>query len=311
MFEPSPTLSARRCSAGAGPASCPAPQTRPRWHKVEDCSYLARAEVDLALSRVPTTSPRARVSIVRPYDLVMGSWIQLFLDTPAESYDDTVRFWSAVTGWQPSAPRGEDGQFVTLLPSVGPAYVKLQAIDGPARIHLDLDSHDRPRAVSRALDLGATDAWTYEDVPVMRSPGGLLFCHTLAAGSRSLVRDGVTILDQVCIDIPGQHWEQEVVFWRELTGRELQQAALPHFARLPSADGPRILLQRLDDADGPVRAHPDLATADRAGDTARHLGLGATLQGTFDFWTVLVAPGGQAYCLTDRDPVTGSVVRRD
>lgn len=123
-----------------------------------------------------------------------------------------------------------------------------------------------------------------------------------------LVREGSTILDQVCLDIPREHWHTEVAFWRDLTGRELQQVS-SGFARLLAPDQPRILLQRLDEAAGTVRAHPDLATADRSGDTVRHLGLGATVVAVRDSWTVLRAPSGQVYCLTDRDPSTGAVPR--
>lgn len=240
----------------------------------------------------------------------MVPWIQVFLDTPAASLDEAVDFWAAVTGWQPSERRGEDGQFLTLLPPAGSAYVKLQAVDRPAGVHLDLDAADRPAAVARARDLGATTAWTYHDVEVMRSPGGFVFCHTLVDGDPVLVRDGSTILDQVCLDIPGEHWDTEVAFWRDLTGRGLQEASSTGFARLLAPDQPRILLQRLDEPDGPVRAHPDLATANRPGDTARHLTLGAGVVDVHDFWTVLRAPAGQVYCLTDRDPSTGTVPPR-
>jgi hypothetical protein len=238
------------------------------------------------------------------------SWIQVFLDTPAAGFDDAVAFWSAVTGWRPSERRGEDGQFLTLLPAAGSAYVKLQAVDGPAGLHLDLDSADRPAAIDRARALGATTAWTYHDVEVMRSPGGFTFCHTLLEGAPALVRDGSTVLDQVCLDIPSGSWEAEVAFWRDLTGRELQDATAPGFARLVAPDQPRILLQRLGEPDGPVRAHPDLATADRAADTEKHVDLGARVVGVHAFWTVMVAPGGQVYCLTDRDPRTGTVAPR-
>ena len=240
----------------------------------------------------------------------MVPWIQVFLDTPAASLDEAVDFWAAVTGWQPSERRGEDGQFLTLLPPAGSAYVKLQAVDRPAGVHLDLDTTDRPAAVVRARGLGATTAWTYHDVEVMRSPGGFVFCHTLVDGDPVLVRDGSTILDQVCLDIPGEHWDTEVAFWRDLTGRGLQEASSTGFARLLAPDQPRILLQRLDEPDGPVRAHPDLATADRPGDTARHLTLGAGVVAVHDFWTVLRAPAGQVYCLTDRHPSTGTVPPR-
>lgn len=237
-------------------------------------------------------------------------WIQVFLDTPAVDVDRAVAFWAAVTGWRPSERRGEDGQFVTLLPPSGSAYVKVQAVDGPVGIHLDLDTTDRPASIERARRLGATTAWTYQDVEVMRSPGGFTFCQTLVDGAPALVRDGSTILDQVCLDIPSEAWESETAFWRDLTGRDLQEATAPGFARLVAPDQPRILLQRLDDPTGTVRAHPDLATADRTGDTARHVDLGAVVHGVHDWWTVLRAPGGQVYCLTDRDPTTGAVLPR-
>jgi hypothetical protein len=236
------------------------------------------------------------------------TWIQVFLDTPAERLEEAVAFWSAVTGWQPSEPRGEDGQFLTLVPPHGSAYVKVQAVDGQARVHLDLDSTDRPVAVARSRELGAVPAWTYHDVDVVRSPGGLLLCHTVVEDEPSLVRDGSTILDQVCIDIPAEHWDAEVRFWSELTGRGPQVGTRPEFVRLVEYGMLRLLLQRLDESDGPVRAHPDLATADRANDTAEHVRLGARLERVHDHWTVLTAPGGQVYCLTDRDPATGRAV---
>ncbi|RYC05249.1 VOC family protein [Nocardioides zhouii] len=240
-------------------------------------------------------------------------WIQVFLDSPVVTFEEAVAFWSAATGWRVSERRGEDGQFLTLLPAAGSAYVKMQAVDGPAGLHLDLDSVDRPATIEQARELGATTAWTYHDVEVMRSPGGFTFCQTLLADHLDdrpvLVRDGSTILDQVCLDIPSSSWDTEVAFWRDLTGRELQEATAPGFARLVAPDQPRILLQRLDDPDGPGRAHPDLATADRAADTDRHVRLGATVRAVHAYWSVLMAPGGQVYCLTDRDPRTGTVTR--
>ncbi len=234
-------------------------------------------------------------------------WIQVFLDTPAADVDVAVSFWASVTGWLPSDRRGEDGQFVTLLPRTGSAYVKVQAVEGPPGVHIDLDTADRRASIETARTLGATTAWTYHDVEVMRSPGGFTFCQTLLDGEPSLARDGSTILDQVCLDIPSESWEVEIAFWRELTGRELQYATTPGFARLVAAGQPRLLLQRLHERTGPVRAHPDLASADRSADSARHVALGARVLGVHAFWTVLSAPGGQVYCLTDRDPRSGTV----
>lgn len=235
------------------------------------------------------------------------AWIRLVLDTPVADVDDAVAFWSAITGWRPSERRGEDGRFRTLLPPTGSAFVTMQAVDQPAGIHLDLDSTDRSASIDLARSLGASTAWTDHDVEVMRSPGGFTFCQTLLDEEPSLVRDGTTILDQVCLDIPGDLWEAEVAFWRDLTGRELTWGIRPEFAFLGLEGHPRILLQRLDEAAGSVRAHPDLATADRAADVRRHVALGASSGAVHERWTVLTAPGGQVYCLTDRDPTTGRV----
>jgi hypothetical protein len=236
------------------------------------------------------------------------AWLQVFLDTPADRFEEAVTFWSAVTGWQPSERRGEDGQFLTLVPRHGAAYVKMQAVAGSGGVHIDLDSADRPALVERSRTLGATAAWTYHDVEVVRSPGGLVLCHTVVDGEPALVRDGATILDQVCLDIPSASWDAEVAFWQALTGREPEVGARPEFVRLVEDGRVRLLLQRLDEEDGPVRAHPDLATSDRQADTARHSALGARVRAEHDHWTVLDAPGGQVYCLTDRDPATGRAV---
>lgn len=222
-------------------------------------------------------------------------------------------FWSAATGWALSAPRGEDGQFLTLVPQTGDAWLKLQAFDDEEpRIHVDLDAVDREDAVARSTALGANHAWTYDGVPVMSSPGGLLFCHTPSEGAapRFARSEPERVLDQVCIDIPRSRWDQEVAFWSGITGRTPEQTKTPEFVRLVDPDphgGLRILLQLLEDEDGEVRAHPDVAVAHRASETCRHEALGAETVGVFEWWTVMRAPYGQVYCLTDRDPVTGRV----
>lgn len=241
------------------------------------------------------------------------TWIQMFLDVPRAAYAESVAFWAAATE-QPSSPaRGEDGQFVTLVPAEGSAWIKLQAIDGDfPRIHLDLDSPDRPTALARSTALGASHAWTYAGVPVMRSPGGLLFCHTIAepGSAPHLARNARSVLDQICLDISPDHWDAEVDFWRELTGRSVQRGLRPEFVFLGGSDAdPRILLQRRQTDDGPTGAHPDFAVADRAAEVARHLALGAARVADEERWTVLEAPSGQRYCLTDRDPATGRVRR--
>lgn len=238
------------------------------------------------------------------------AWFHLFLDVPRPRWEEAVGFWSAATGWAVSPPRGENEQFLTLMPQTGDAWLKMQAVDdGEPRIHVDLDAADREAAVARSTSLGAQPAWTYDGVPVMRSPGGLLFCHTLGEGSapRCARSEPERVVDQICIDIPRNRWDEEVAFWAAVTGRTPESTITPEFLRLADPDphgGLRFLLQLLEEEDGEVRAHPDFAVAHRAAETCRHEAIGAETVDVLESWTVMRAPYGQVYCLTDRDPVT-------
>lgn len=241
------------------------------------------------------------------------AWMHLFIDIPSSRWVTGTQFWSSVTGTSVSDPRGEDGQFVTLLPEHGEPWLKLQSTDGDRKgIHVDLDSADQAAARRASERLGATFAWEFEDVAVMRSPGGLLFCHTAAGGLTEprMARDGRAIIDQICLDIPPRLWEVEVRFWQHLTGREVEAGRRPEFAFLGDPDPagpPRILLQRLDSDAQAVTAHLDVATDRRVEETRRHEALGAQAVRVERHWTVMRAPSGHAYCLTDRDPRTGRV----
>lgn len=142
---------------------------------------------------------------------VTAGWLHLVLDVPRSGWGDSIAFWSSVTGWAPTAPRGQPGQFVTLQPSAGDAWLKLQAVDEGARVHLDLDTSDRSTAVERSIELGARPAGRYGEVEAVRSPGGLLFCHRREEPSRRFARaDPDSVLDQVCLDVPITLWDQEL-----------------------------------------------------------------------------------------------------
>lgn len=234
------------------------------------------------------------------------TWLWLFIDAPEEVADEAWEFWRAVTGSTVSERRGETGQFATLLPVEGDPWIKLQRVGAGGGLHLDLDTTDRGAALDAALAAGARHVTRYHDVEVMASPGGLPICLTLGEPGE-WVRGPRTMLDQVCIDIPPRLWEAEVAFWSEVTGTPVTTGLTPSFARiLPPPGRPmRILLQRLESDAERVTAHPDLASADRAADTEAHVALGAELVQVNTLWTVLRAPGGQVYCLTDRDPATG------
>lgn len=243
--------------------------------------------------------------------MVTSAWIRVFLDVPPSSWDVALAFWPAATRSAGVETLGETDQFARLIPVGGSSWVELQRVDEKEpRIHLDLDGTDRPAAVRRSLDLGAHPAWVHGEVPVFRSPGGLLCCHTVDVPTEGMDRSGLEIvLDQVSIDIPAQLWEAEVAFWQAVTGRVLEPGGRPEFAFLGDPDPAgaiRILLQRVGSGDE-VTVHADFAVADRDAETKRHVGLGAVVERVFERWTVLHAPDGRRYCLTDRDPSTGDV----
>jgi hypothetical protein len=220
------------------------------------------------------------------------TWLTAFLDLPADEFEPAVAFWRAVTGYELSASRGEDAEFATLLPPSGDAFLRVQRLmEGESGLHLDLHAPDH----------------AFE---VRRSPGGLPYClvsseeavrpapATWPDGNRSMV-------DQVCLDIPPEIYDEECEFWASVTGWELFDGGRPEFRRLrkPPAQPLHVLLQRLDSPGGRVRAHLDLATDDRAAETRRHEAIGATVLRVHDGWTVMRPPAGPVYCITGRVPL--------
>ena len=235
-------------------------------------------------------------------------WMHLFLDTPGADAARSWAYWADVTRSTLSPVRGEHGQFATLLPACGDAWLKVQAVDeGPGGVHLDIDTDDRAALVARAVEFGATVQATYHDVVVLRSPAGIVFCATV--GDRgSLDRPVDAVADQSCLDIPPSRFAAEVVFWRDLTGwaaSEIRDDDEFVSLRRPDDMPVRILLQRRDD-ETPAAAHVDFACRDRAVETERQVRAGGHVVATFPQWTVMRDPVGRIYCLTDRDPATGT-----
>lgn len=235
-------------------------------------------------------------------------WIWVFLDTPQGGADAAWEFWRLVTATTLSPRRGDRGQFATLLPADGDPWLKVQATgaDRPG-LHLDLDTDDEVAFAGHACTLGARELFREEGLVVLASPGGFAFCATRARGewAPTTPAEGArAVLDQVCLDVPPDAYDEEVAFWAALLGRTPQPLRRPEFLLLPPPDGQpvRLLLQRREVGAGPVRGHPDFATADRAAEVARHEALGARVGPSFPFWTALTAPDGQDYCLTDRRP---------
>ena len=231
-----------------------------------------------------------------------------FIDVPAPDFESSVTFWSRVSGYSPSARRGADERFLTLVPPAGDDHLRMQRVGDPSpRVHLDLHTPDPRSAAERAESLGAVEVADLGHV-VMRSPGGLTFCLVTHPADRvappARWPDGSrSIIDQVCLDIPGAAFDAEAAFWQSLLEWPHVESSYAEFERLVRPDGQalRVLLQRVGD-DGPVRSHLDLACSSRERELVRHVGLGAGVVADHDSWTVMSDPAGMAYCLTDRSP---------
>ncbi len=236
-------------------------------------------------------------------------WTYAFVDRPMAVFERACAFWTAVTATRLSAPRGDQGEFVTLLPETGDACVKAQGVESGGGAHLDLVVEDVPALVGRAVRLGAEVVAPHDGWAVLRSPAGQLFCVVPWHGEaeRPPVVDG-SRLDQVCLDVPPAAFAGETAFWAGLTGWDSHPGSRPefHVLRPPAGLPLRILLQRLD-APRPASAHLDLACADIDATRAHHESLGATCVSRQLHWTVMRDPAGGTYCLTGRSPETGGL----
>lgn len=245
-------------------------------------------------------------------------WLTAFLDTPRGSQSDAVvEFWQAVTASRLSTRRGSSGEFATLVPPDGDAYLRLQDLDdGPAGCHLDLHVDDVRDDLRRCRAAGAMLVGDFGSLVVLKSPGGLGFCLVAHRGERVRPRPNMwpgghhSVVDQLCLDVARQEFEAEAAFWAVLTDWPRRHGSLPEFDHLarPNNNPLRLLLQRLGD-DGlsrSVGAHLDLACDDVDAEVTRHQALGADYAHMGKGWVTLRDPAGREYCVTGRDPFTGA-----
>jgi len=246
------------------------------------------------------------------------AWIHALLDVPTSGRVGAADFWSAALGWPVGQPWPGHPELRSFEPPVGTPYVHLQEIDGPPRVHLDVEAHDAGALVGQAVELGARVVGESDRWQTLRSPGGLPFCVLSARDDQALPEPVTwpgghrTRLVQVCIDSPADRHSAEVAFWRILLGGRWVESPAREFAGKWHDDlgSPiQLLFQRLAEPDGPVRAHLDLGTDDLHAEVKRLIALGAEDVGTGHGWHVLRDPVGLLFCATENSPA--SVGRRD
>jgi len=245
-------------------------------------------------------------------------WLTAFLDLPEAAFGSATRFWSQVSASTLSPARGDRGEFATLLPADGDPYLRVQKVaGGPGGCHLDVHVDDMDATAQLAVELGAGVQRRLDDVIVMASPGGMSFCVVGHLGERRrpapVARsNGMrSRVDQLCLDISPAHYERDCEFWSALTGWEHRPGLLPQFSFLVRPDGIplRVLLQRLGASVGndDARAHLDLACDDADAEAIVHEELGAQVRDRHELWVTMTDPSGLPYCLTRRDPDTGTL----
>lgn len=246
------------------------------------------------------------------------AWIDAFADVPPASAAAYRSFWSAVTGWAPSPPRGDRGQFRSLLPdprTCSRAYLRVQELDGPPRIHLDLVTADLVAEAQRLVGLGAALVAQLPGVRILTSPAGQVLCLVTDDEPREIgPRESWALrwpagqrsrFAQVSLDVPPSAYDAELAFWTEATGWAVRPSDRPEFTHLVPPPGVplQLLVQRLDRETDELGAHLDLATDDIPAEVRRMIGLGATDLGPGEGWHTLRDPVlGRSFCVTEQRP---------
>jgi hypothetical protein len=244
----------------------------------------------------------------------MTSWVHVSLDLARDDADRGAELWSRALDWPLGDPWPSNPEFRTFVPPSGDPYVILQLIDGPSRIHLDLEVAEMDAAADRLVRLGASPVRRTDQWLTPASPGGLPFCLVDSSphGRRPVVRGAQgqrTRLVQVCIDSPMAVHDQEVAFWRAATGWRWRASENDDggFAGklFPEPGSPiQLLLQRLGEEDPAtaVRAHLDLGCDDLDAEARRLVGLGASRLWDGPGWITLRDPARLLFCVTGNSP---------
>jgi Glyoxalase-like domain len=237
-------------------------------------------------------------------------WMHAFVDVPAEHVARARAFWSAVTGWPVGDPWSGHPEFASLVPQDGTPYLHVQTIGGPPRVHLDLVG-DPDRDADRLEALGATRGPRHDAWQVMSSPSGLPFClcdekwpHQ-RPGAMAWSDGHRSRLVQLCVDVPADHQDAELAFWRTATGWVEEPVDAPEFHRLVHrVESPlQLLVQRLGEhGTAQASAHLDLGTGDVPAEIARVEALGARVLWPGDGFVALQDPVGLPFCVTANDP---------
>lgn len=247
----------------------------------------------------------------------MTPLVHVFIDVPKDLVADTLTFWTGLTGWPAGSAWPGHPEFRSLEPAGCVCWLHVQAVEDEPRVHVDLIADDVDAEAARLVSSGAALVRRTRDWTTLQSPGGLPFC--LASEPKHVARPEPASwpsghrcrVRQVCLNIPADWWEPETEFWQDATGWRLAttagQSGRPEYRWLRPPAGPQqLLLQRLDEPSGSVRAHLDVATDDIPAEVRRVRELGADQRASDarhdGRWVVLRDPAGLPFCITPQPP---------
>ena len=99
----------------------------------------------------------------------------ILIDTPRDDAPAAAGFWSAALG-VPAEPVAGEEQFTSLPGALPELVASVQAIDGPPRLHVDIETDDVDAETARLVALGAVEVDRWLDCHTLRAPGGHLLC---------------------------------------------------------------------------------------------------------------------------------------
>jgi hypothetical protein len=99
----------------------------------------------------------------------------LLVDVPAHKRDSSAAFWSAALG-VPAVSQLNEPEFTELTEAIPGLVTAVQAIDGQARYHVDIETDDVDAEVDRLVTLGAAHHSSWQGCRTLRAPGGHLLC---------------------------------------------------------------------------------------------------------------------------------------
>lgn len=98
----------------------------------------------------------------------------IVIDCQTDDLTEACAFWSKALGKEGRIQ--EDGKYAEFDGHEGYPRVLLQAVDHAPRVHLDIETDDRPAESARLQALGAQQIGEVKGWTVMQAPTGHRFC---------------------------------------------------------------------------------------------------------------------------------------